>query len=75
MTLLGRCCSLLEELHGDLLFEKISAFEINLVIVKTCGKCFGMEFHTADHALCHGNAFRIEDEFFRAVTGEKIQHA
>ena len=71
----GQMLFLAEEFHGDLLLEEVAAFEIDVVIIKAGGEGIGVEFHAADHALCHGNAFCIEHKFFRAVTGEEVQHA
>jgi len=34
-----------------------------------------VKFDTADHALCHGNTFRIKYEFLGAVTREEVEHA
>ena len=75
MIMLGRYLFLAEELHGNLLLEEVAALEIDLFIVKTGGKPFGMLLDTHDHALCHGNPFRVDDKLLGAVTGEEIQHA
>ena len=66
---------LAEEFHRNFLLEEIAAFEVDLVVVEAGGEGIGVLLYAFDHALCHGNAFCVNDEFFRAVTGEKIQHA
>src|SRR5687767_2149332 len=58
---------LAEELHGNSLLKKITTLEVDVVIIKASSEGFGMEFHTFDHALCHGNAFCIDNEFFCAM--------
>ncbi len=75
MTMLGRMLFLAEELHGDLLFEEVAAFEVDLLIVKAGGKRVGMLLDAHDQALGHGDPFGVDDQFLGAVAGQEIQHA
>jgi len=70
----GHVLFLLEKLERDLLFEEVTAFEIN-AFIKAGSERFGVNLHALQHALSHCNTFGVNDEFFGALAKKRIQHA